>query len=36
MNLVVMAWGESLAGLTKEAREHAELGLRLSPRDLDL
>ncbi len=35
MNLVVMAWGESLAGLTKEAREHAELGLRLSPRDLD-
>ncbi|MEE8305497.1 MAG: tetratricopeptide repeat protein, partial [Candidatus Tectomicrobia bacterium] len=36
MNLVAMAWGESLAGLTKEAREHAELALRLSPRDLDL
>ncbi len=36
MNLVVMAWGESLAGLTKEAREHAEPALRLSPRDLDL
>ncbi len=36
MNLLAMAWGESLAGLTKEAREHAELGLRLSPRDLDL
>ena len=36
MNLLVMAWGESLAGLTEEAREHAELALRLSPRDLDL
>jgi len=36
MNLIVMAWGESLAGLTREAREHAELALRLSPRDLDL
>ncbi|MDH3673178.1 MAG: adenylate/guanylate cyclase domain-containing protein [Gammaproteobacteria bacterium] len=36
MNLVVMAWGESLAGLTKEAREHAELGLRLSPRDMEM
>lgn len=35
MNLFSMAWGESLAGLTKEAKEHAELGLRLSPRDLD-
>ena len=34
-NLFTMAWGESLAGLTKEAREHAELGLRLSPRDMD-
>jgi TolB-like protein len=34
-NLFAMAWGESLAGLTEEAREHAELGLRLSPRDMD-
>ena len=25
-----------MAGLTDEAREHAALGLRLSPRDLDL
>jgi TolB-like protein len=36
MNAMFMAWGESLAGLTTEAREHAELALRLSPRDLDL
>ena len=36
LNAMFMAWGESLAGLTKEAREHAELALRLSPRDLDL
>jgi len=34
-NLVSMAWCESLAGLTTEAKEHAELGLRLSPRDMD-
>jgi len=36
MNAMAMAWGESLAGMTKEAKEHAELALRLSPRDLDL
>jgi adenylate cyclase len=35
-NLISLAWCESLAGLTAEAREHAELGLRLSPRDMDL
>ena len=34
--LMIMAWGESLAGLTEEARDHAKLALRLSPRDLDL
>jgi TolB-like protein len=34
-NLISLAWCESLAGLTEEAREHAELGLRLSPRDMD-
>jgi hypothetical protein len=28
-----MAWCESLSGFTGEAREHAALGLRLSPRD---
>ena len=36
MNAMFMAWGESLAGLTREAKQHAELALRLSPRDLDL
>ena len=36
MNAMFMAWGESLAGMTREAKEHAELALRLSPRDLDL
>jgi TolB-like protein len=33
MNLFAMAWCESLAGHTDAAREHAALGLRLSPRD---
>jgi len=36
LNLFLLAWCESLSGLIKEAREHAELGLRLSPRELDL
>jgi TolB-like protein len=36
INLIFAAEGESLAGLTAVAREHAELALRLSPRDLDL
>ena len=36
MNIFMMAWCESLTGFTEEAREHAELGLRLSPRDIDL
>jgi len=36
MNLFLSAWGESLAGLTENAREHAELGLRLSPREMDI
>lgn len=31
-----MAWCESLAGLTTQAKEHARMALRLSPRDLDL
>ncbi|MDH3665507.1 MAG: hypothetical protein OEN23_01110 [Paracoccaceae bacterium] len=33
LNVFAMAWCESLSGLTDEAREHAALGLRLSPRD---
>ncbi len=32
-NLFAMAWSESAAGLADEAREHAEMALRLSPRD---
>ena len=36
INLIFAAEGEALAGLTAMAREHAELALRLSPRDLDL
>jgi TolB-like protein len=36
INLFSAAWGESLAGLTALAREHAELGLRLSPREMDI
>ncbi len=32
-NIILMAWCESLSGLTQEARKHAALGLRLSPRD---
>jgi tetratricopeptide (TPR) repeat protein len=36
LHLFWTAWGESLAGLTKLAREHAELGIRLSPREMDI
>ena len=36
LNLFLIAWGESLAGFIKEARQHAELALRLSPRDMDV
>jgi TolB-like protein len=36
LHLFFAAWGESLAGLTKLAKEHAELGIRLSPREMDL
>ena len=35
-NLFVLAWCESLSGYTVEAREHAALGLRLSPRDNEI
>ena len=36
INIFTMAWCESLAGFTGEARDHAALGLRLSPRDNEL
>ena len=36
LHLFFAAWGESLAGVTKLAKEHAELGIRLSPREMDL
>lgn len=36
MNLFSMAWGEAVAGLTAEAKHHAHLALRLSPRDTDV
>ena len=36
IHLFLAAWGESLAGLAEDARQHVELGLRLSPRELDL
>ena len=35
-NIFHMAWCESLSGFTEEAKEHVDLGLRLSPRELDL
>ena len=35
-DLFLAAWGKSLCGLTHEAKQHAELGLRLSPKDFDL
>ncbi len=34
--LVWLAWCESMAGLPKDAKEHAALALRLSPRDIDI
>ncbi len=36
MSLFLAAWGESLVGRVDEAREHVELGLRLSPREHDI
>ncbi len=35
-NLFAMAWSEAIAGLADEAREHARLALRLSPRETDI
>lgn len=36
IHLIHAAWGKSLAGLTGEAKAHAHLGLRLSPKEYDL
>ncbi|MEM7170356.1 MAG: adenylate/guanylate cyclase domain-containing protein [Pseudomonadota bacterium] len=36
INIFFMAWCESLSGYTQAARDHAALGLRLSPRDSEL
>ena len=36
LNLFMMAWGEAVAGLPAEAREHAQMALKLSPRDTDI
>ena len=35
-NLFAMAWSEAIAGMGEAAKEHAELALRLSPRETDL
>jgi TolB-like protein len=35
-NIFTLAWGESLAGYPEEAKEHAKLGLRLSPNDSEI
>ena len=35
-NIFVMAFCESAAGIVTDAREHAKLALRLSPRDMDM
>ena len=35
-NIFMMAWCESLTGFTEQARKHAALGLRLSPRDNEI
>ena len=36
INLIMLAWCESLSDFTEEAREHAALGLRLSPRENEI
>lgn len=36
VSIIMMAWCESLTGFTEQAREHAALGLRLSPRDNEI
>jgi TolB-like protein len=36
LNLITMSWSEAVAGLAAEAREHAQMALKLSPRDTDI
>ncbi len=36
LNLFTMAWSEAVAGLPGEARKHAQMALKLSPRDTDI
>ena len=36
LNLFTMAWSEAVAGLSVEARKHAQRALKLSPRDTDI
>ena len=36
LNLFTMAWSEAVAGLSAEAREHAQTALKLSPRDTNI
>jgi len=36
LNLFTMAWSEAVAGLAAEARKHALMALKLSPRDTDI
>jgi len=36
LNLFTMAWSEAVSGLAAEAREHAQMALKLSPRDTDI
>jgi TolB-like protein len=36
LNLFTMAWSEAVAGLAAEARDHAQMALKLSPRDTDI
>lgn len=36
LSLLFGAWGEAMAGLTTEAKDHANHALRLSPKDLDM
>jgi adenylate cyclase len=33
LNLFTMAWSEAVSGLASEAREHAQMALKLNPRD---
>ena len=36
MNLFAMSWTEAVVGMTEDARVHAEMALRLSPRESDV